>query len=55
MPKNSEKAKHIESVLNENRSFAPSAEFVAKARIKAAELAQLHRRAQEDYTGFWAD
>src|SRR5580693_6393448 len=55
MTKNSEKAKHIESVLNENRSFPPSAEFSARARIKAADLAQAHRRAQEDYTGFWAD
>jgi acetyl-CoA synthetase len=55
MPKNSEKAKHIESVLNENRSFPPSAEFSARAGIKAAELAQMRARAQEDYTGFWAD
>ncbi|HWW21973.1 MAG TPA: acetate--CoA ligase [Steroidobacteraceae bacterium] len=55
MAKNSEKAKHIESVLNENRSFPPSAEFIARARIKASELAQLHRRAQEDYTRFWGD
>jgi acetyl-CoA synthetase len=55
MTKNSEKAKHIESVLNENRSFPPPAEFTAKARIKAAELAQLHAQAQEDYIGFWGD
>jgi acetyl-CoA synthetase len=55
MPKNSEKAKHIESVLNENRSFPPSAQFSSKARIKAAQLAQMHVRAQQDYTGFWGD
>ena len=55
MTKNSGKAKHIESVLNENRSFPPSAEFVAKARIRPKDLAQLHRHAQEDYIGFWAE
>jgi acetyl-CoA synthetase len=53
--KNSDKAKHIESALNEQRSFAPPPDFVAKTRLKAAELARLHRRAQEDYVGFWSD
>ncbi len=48
-------SKDIESVLNENRSFSPPADFAARARIKARDLAQLHRRAQEDYVGFWAD
>jgi acetyl-CoA synthetase len=53
--KHNEKTTHIESVLNEKRSFAPSAKFVARARIKAAELQQMHARAREDYVGFWGD
>src|ERR1700722_5095358 len=40
--KSSKSAKHIESVLNETRSFAPPPEFTARARLKAADLAQLH-------------
>jgi acetyl-CoA synthetase len=51
----SDTPKHIESVLNETRSFAPPPEFIAKARLKAADLARLHSRAQEDYVGFWAE
>ena len=45
----------INSVLIENRLFKPSAEFTAKARIKPDDLAALHKRAEEDYEGFWAD
>ena len=45
----------INSVLIENRLFKPSAEFTARARIKPDDLAALHKRAEEDYEGFWAD
>jgi acetyl-CoA synthetase len=49
------KGKHIESALNEVRSFAPPARFAARARLKAKDLDALRRRADEDYVGFWAD
>jgi acetyl-CoA synthetase len=52
---NGDKTKHIESALNEKRSFPPSAQFVARARIKQRELAQLYQRAQTDHVGFWSD
>jgi acetyl-CoA synthetase len=45
----------INSVLTENRLFKPSAEFTAKARLKADDLKALHQHAEEDYEGFWAD
>ncbi|HXN10861.1 MAG TPA: acetate--CoA ligase, partial [Steroidobacteraceae bacterium] len=45
----------IESVLNEQRSFPPPVEFVAQARLRAEELAQLRRRAEGDPVGFWAE
>jgi acetyl-CoA synthetase len=48
-------ATDIESTLREKRSFAPAAAFAARARVKPADLAALRRRAEEDYTGFWAD
>jgi acetyl-CoA synthetase len=48
-------ANNIESVLIEERQFKPSADFVAKARIKQAEFDALHKKAEEDYTGFWAE
>ena len=44
----------INSVLTENRLFKPSAEFTAKARIKADDLAALNKQAEDDYEGFWA-
>lgn len=44
----------INSVLTENRLFEPSAEFSAKARLKAADLKALHQHATDDYEGFWA-
>ncbi|MEZ5500902.1 MAG: acetate--CoA ligase [Steroidobacteraceae bacterium] len=47
-------SKDIESVLIEERRFAPSREFVAGARIDQAKLAALHREAQADFAGFWA-
>lgn len=45
---------NIESILTENRSFAPSAEFAAQANINADRLAQLYQAAEVDYEGFWA-
>jgi acetyl-CoA synthetase len=45
----------IESVLREQRSFAPPAGFAAAARLKPADIRELHRRAEADYAGFWAD
>jgi acetyl-CoA synthetase len=47
--------KNIESVLNEERLFPPSAAFVEHATLKAAELQRMHEKAAEDYVGFWAD
>nr|PZN78818.1 MAG: acetate--CoA ligase [Pseudomonadota bacterium] len=46
--------KNIESVLNEERLFAPPAEFAARARITPERLEELYRRAEEDHVGFWA-
>jgi len=46
---------NIESILHEDRQFPPSSEFVAKARITAEKLAELHRQAENDYCGFWGD
>ena len=47
--------KNIQSVLQEQRTFAPSPPFSARARVTAAELERLRRRAAEDSEGFWAD
>ena len=47
--------KNIQSVLLEERTFPPSPAFTARARIKPADLESLHRRAREDYVGFWAE
>jgi acetyl-CoA synthetase len=47
-------SKDIESVLQEQRRFAPPAAFAAKARLKPPDLAALQRQAQADYVGFWA-
>jgi acetyl-CoA synthetase len=47
--------KNIKSVLIEHRTFAPSPEFTARARIKPHDLEALHKRAAEDHVGFWAD
>ncbi len=46
--------KNIKSILHEERSFPPPAQFTARARIKPKDLAALHRQAREDYVGFWA-
>ena len=47
-------SQNIKSVLVEERSFPPSPEFTARARVKPADLAALHREAAADHLGFWA-
>ncbi len=45
----------IESVLNETRTFAPSAEFVKQANISGmAAYNKLCAEADNDFTGYWA-
>jgi acetyl-CoA synthetase len=46
---------NIQSVLLEERSFAPPRSFAAHAVIKPADAAALRKRAAEDHVGFWAD
>ncbi len=46
---------NIQSILQEERQFPPSNEFIAKARIKQAELEKLNQHASEDYEAFWGD
>jgi acetyl-CoA synthetase len=48
------KSKNIVSVLQEERTFAPTAEFAAQARVKPADLERMRREAAEDPSGFWA-
>jgi len=48
-------SKNIQSVLQEQRTFAPSKQFTARARLKAAELDRLRQRAADDSEAFWAD
>jgi acetyl-CoA synthetase len=46
----------IESILQENRSFPPSAEFASKATVNSLDAyKQLYAAAKADPTGFWAD
>jgi acetyl-CoA synthetase len=47
-------SQNIESVLIEERSFPPSPEFTARARLKPSDVAALRREAETDYLGFWA-
>ena len=47
-------SQNIKSVLVEERSFPPSPEFTAKARLKPADVAALRREAAADHVGFWA-
>ncbi len=46
---------NIESILQEKRSFPPSPQFTARARLKPADLKALRKRAQLDPVGFWAE
>ena len=47
--------KDIQSVMQEDRIFPPSAEFRNQAVLKAPALERMYARAAEDYVGFWAD
>lgn len=47
-------SQNIQSVLTENRSFPPAADFVARARLNTERLAALHAEAGRDHVGFWA-
>jgi acetyl-CoA synthetase len=46
---------NIQSVLREERTFAPPAPFAARARLSPADLDALRARAKKDPIGFWAD
>jgi acetyl-CoA synthetase len=47
---------NLESSLRENRVFAPSAEFVAKAHVQGLEQYEaMYRRSVEDPEGFWGE
>ena len=47
---------NIESILQEDRMFPPSAEFSQNATVKSAEeLASLRQQAKDDHEGFWAN
>jgi acetyl-CoA synthetase len=48
-------SKNIVSVLQEERTFAPAADFAARARIKQPDLERLRRQAAADPNGFWAE
>ncbi|MGH8206407.1 MAG: acetyl-coenzyme A synthetase N-terminal domain-containing protein, partial [Steroidobacteraceae bacterium] len=50
-----QKSADIKSVLRERRRFEPPAAFAEHARIGSRQLEALHRRAQQDYVGFWAE
>jgi acyl-coenzyme A synthetase/AMP-(fatty) acid ligase len=45
---------NIKSVLVEERSFTPSADFTAQARVQPEDLAAMRREAASNYKGFWA-
>jgi len=45
----------IRSVLDEQRSFPPPAEFTATAALKPDDLAALQRHAEADPIGYWAE
>ncbi len=47
--------KDIQSVLQEDRVFPPSAQFRKHAALKAADLEGMYAKAAHDYVGFWAD
>jgi len=46
---------NIQSVLLEERSFEPPAQFVSRAQLTPAALEALYAQAAKDPTGFWAD
>jgi len=47
--------KDIQSVLQEDRVFPPSAQFRKHAMLKAGELAAMYVKAEQTPVGFWAD
>ncbi|MGB6310382.1 MAG: acetate--CoA ligase [Steroidobacteraceae bacterium] len=47
--------KDIQSVLQEERVFPPSAQFRKAATLKAGELRAMYAKADRDPVGFWAD
>jgi acetyl-CoA synthetase len=47
--------KDIQSVLQEDRVFPPSAQFRKQAALKADDLQALYAKAARDPVGFWAD
>ena len=44
---------NIESALQEARRFPPPPAFAARARLRADEVAAMHKRAARDHVGFW--
>ena len=47
--------KNIQSVLQEDRVFPPSARFRKAAALEADELQAMYAKAERDHVGFWAD
>jgi acetyl-CoA synthetase len=47
--------KDIQSVLQEDRVFPPSAAFSKEATLKDGELQRMYAKAEHDFVGFWAD
>jgi len=45
----------IESILKENRSFAPTKNFVDEAKLKESDFKNLRKKAEENYEEYWAD
>ncbi len=46
--------KDIESILHEERVFAPPVQFRKRAGLQAADLKEMYAAAAQDYIGFWA-
>ncbi len=46
---------NIESALHEDRRFPPPPAFAARARLRAAQVAAMRRRAARDHVGFWGE
>src|SRR5690625_2898288 len=46
---------NIESILQEDRKFAPPQAFVDRAHIKPADYQALREAAEADHEGYWAD
>ncbi len=46
---------NIESILHENRLFAPSESFSEKANLSKSEYEKLIKKASEDFEGFWSE